>query len=655
MASKCVPPECSNAVKDPTETDVDCGGTCGPCAVDKGCAVDGDCIERVCGGDKKCAAPTKNDNVKNGNETDVDCGSSGVGTDTGAGPCKDTKACAANVDCESAHCVNNACAAPTCDDQIKNGGETDTDCGGSCTARCAATKGCSVNADCIDGICGGDKKCAVPTKNDGVKNGNETDVDCGSSATGIDTMADKCNAAQTCGKDVDCKSAGCNHLGRCAMARSCSAKNGGTTCGTGDASAAGSDNEDCCASATVPVYTNDEGYANTAEFRLDKYQITSGRIRRFLDSVQGNVQGWVKANRANIVAPNQLPEALDKYLPTGWFQPNSTDVCYPNGTDAAGVPCNYGAYAQVTGFRYNNSPGGDNGYACNLQTGGYGARTFYVSDAELADINAQLGPTAGLEIQHSVARDREEQKSMTCATYYILAAFCAWDGGRLETPNDYNGAYGGNYYAGGNTGKGTWYPWGNDTSTRPIGFASVGSHIVAPTDGYTPPAYTSGGANLQYSTYNANLSQAEKDNLLLRLSRANLRWNYGSGVVYDYRAPLENRGGNPLRAESLINVANDQTVAIAPPGRYPLGAGRYGHRDLLGNVIEIMAPNGTANVTTGNRPWARNGSYETAHFHAATMTYGGSSQAPLTKYGRAGGRCARPLAANTPNNLPATP
>jgi hypothetical protein len=43
--------------------------------------------------------------------------------------------------------------AATCTDGIKNGSETDVDCGGSCTTKCANGRGCSINADCQGNNC----------------------------------------------------------------------------------------------------------------------------------------------------------------------------------------------------------------------------------------------------------------------------------------------------------------------------------------------------------------------------------------------------------------------------------------------------------------------------------------------------------------------
>jgi hypothetical protein len=41
----------------------------------------------------------------------------------------------------------------TCTDTVKNGSETDVDCGGSCGATCANGKSCLVNGDCVSGNC----------------------------------------------------------------------------------------------------------------------------------------------------------------------------------------------------------------------------------------------------------------------------------------------------------------------------------------------------------------------------------------------------------------------------------------------------------------------------------------------------------------------
>jgi hypothetical protein len=81
------------------------------------------------------------DGMRNGGETDVDCGGP-------CPPCADGKACIVQNDCQSRVCTNNLCRAPTCNDGVKNGNETDVDCGGGTCPDCAYGQSCAVDADC---------------------------------------------------------------------------------------------------------------------------------------------------------------------------------------------------------------------------------------------------------------------------------------------------------------------------------------------------------------------------------------------------------------------------------------------------------------------------------------------------------------------------
>ncbi|MSP62491.1 MAG: VCBS repeat-containing protein [Myxococcales bacterium] len=99
-----MPPQtCGNGKKDGDESDLDCGGSCLPCANGKGCGKPGDCVSAVCTAGA-CAAPTCSDGAKNGDETDVDCG----------GPCpkcKGGKGCKVATDCATNVCNGGLCAA----------------------------------------------------------------------------------------------------------------------------------------------------------------------------------------------------------------------------------------------------------------------------------------------------------------------------------------------------------------------------------------------------------------------------------------------------------------------------------------------------------------------------------------------------------------
>src|SRR3954470_11956228 len=81
------------------------------------------------------------DAIKNGLETDVDCG----------GPscprCAGGHECLSSPDCASSVCINGHCAAVSCSDYVKNGDETDVDCGGSKCPACVTPCTCAAQSD----------------------------------------------------------------------------------------------------------------------------------------------------------------------------------------------------------------------------------------------------------------------------------------------------------------------------------------------------------------------------------------------------------------------------------------------------------------------------------------------------------------------------
>jgi hypothetical protein len=123
-----------------------------------------------------CSPPACDDEVLNGEETAMDCGGSDCD------PCVDEVACTTGTDCASGVCddVTNTCVAPSCDDDVTNGAETDTDCGGGECDLCADNLDCTTDTDCHSGVCDTDLgTCSPPACDDEVMNGEETDVDCG--------------------------------------------------------------------------------------------------------------------------------------------------------------------------------------------------------------------------------------------------------------------------------------------------------------------------------------------------------------------------------------------------------------------------------------------------------------------------------------------
>ena len=148
-------------------------------------------------------AATCNDGIKNGSETDVDCGG---GTCAG---CVNFKTCKVNADCQSGYCPAGTCAvAPTCNDGVRNGNESDIDCGGGTCAGCVFGKVCNVGTDCASKNCV-NGKCALPLYcSNGAKDGDETDTDCGG------PTCTRCVAGKNCLINADCTTLVCTG-GKC--------------------------------------------------------------------------------------------------------------------------------------------------------------------------------------------------------------------------------------------------------------------------------------------------------------------------------------------------------------------------------------------------------------------------------------------------------
>jgi hypothetical protein len=264
----CTPPGCADKAINGDETDIDCGGSsCGPCAAGKTCKLDRDCVSVASGKCVAlvCAAPSCSDLVQNGAESDTDCGGAGAPVYPVCKACATGQKCAADGDCESDHCVGNACQAPTCIDGTKNGGEMGVDCGAVCEGQktnpgCPDASPCNVDGDCAGGWCK-NNVCTARTCSDGVANGAEGDVDCGAicpskpcalgsgckidadCATGAtcseclgkciklpkscyiasstDTSCYRCADGQACSNDTDCLSLNCDATGHCGAVDSC--------------------------------------------------------------------------------------------------------------------------------------------------------------------------------------------------------------------------------------------------------------------------------------------------------------------------------------------------------------------------------------------------------------------------------------------------
>jgi hypothetical protein len=90
-----------------------------------------------------------------------------------------------------------------CQDKVKNGLETDVDCGGQTCAPCSAKQSCAQGSDCDSAICdAATKRCDAASCSDGVINQAETDIDCGGENCNMCPNARKCRASTDCQSGV---------------------------------------------------------------------------------------------------------------------------------------------------------------------------------------------------------------------------------------------------------------------------------------------------------------------------------------------------------------------------------------------------------------------------------------------------------------------
>ena len=91
-------------------------------------------------------SPQCSDLIRNGEETDIDCG----GT---CGPCNVGDRCSTTGDCDQSTCDDGRCVPLPCANGVKDGQESDVDCGGDTCRKCAGGRTCQVAGDCFNGSC----------------------------------------------------------------------------------------------------------------------------------------------------------------------------------------------------------------------------------------------------------------------------------------------------------------------------------------------------------------------------------------------------------------------------------------------------------------------------------------------------------------------
>jgi hypothetical protein len=283
---------------------------------------------------------------------------------------------------------------------------------------------------------GGAEPAPPPRPDDGVQNGTETDVDCGGPS------APKCGDGKRCVADADCTGA-CNYAGRCVEAPSCRPRLGGDTCGKGEVSDGNPQHESCCRTLPVSGFVDARHPGKTVY--LDKYEITTGRVRAFLADMMTrhggmpNVRAWIASNPPEVWDP-----AWNKYLPADVdgekIIVDKKLLGDPRGTwpgapppPPEDEPRRTGTDAQFNGELFVYLHG--NNCSTHAPTA-YGFPTFFYPADVLAKMGPEFLPRAdGTDAVGKLipASEHLETKAMNCISNALLQAFCHWDGGQLAT------------------------------------------------------------------------------------------------------------------------------------------------------------------------------------------------------------------------------
>jgi len=380
--------------------------------------------------------------------------------------------------------------------------------------------GCTSAADCDGGRCVA-SACVAPTCTDGVKDGTETDIDCGGAACA------PCAIAKSCVASTDCVSKGCDYTKHCIASPSCTQHHGGDTCGAGEDTDLGAgavpatDEESCCTSVAIPGTT----------FTVDKYLITAGRIRAWVTQLAGNLRSFTETIPASNTNWNP---AWNQYIPStvsevdlqlGPYPAPLTPSPYPPSDttlNTAGEPTGnwLGQWRDGCSMGKTGSPDG--------------ARTWWTDYA----IGSDEAPIA-------YPQDFLDDKAINCIDAYMLTAFCIWDGGHLATGAELAAAWGAGPFPWSGTAPGVLI---NQTTQEPSGTDSHGLNASS------------------YVAHEFGLSPAE----------------FVAPYTYNY---------------DPYNLDADNTIHIPAPGRFPLGAGPYGHMDLAGASYTATAIQAGTNST----------------------------------------------------------
>ncbi len=484
----------------------------------------------------------------------------------------------------------------------------------------AGTSGCTADDQC-EGRCTSGT-CAAPTTTDGKRSTSlgETDVDCGGPS------APPCTDGRACVVDGDCATKFCGTKKKCVIARSCSGTNGLAgidTCGTSEPGT-----ESCCKSLPLPT---------TTTRRLDKYEITAGRVREFIGALAtangGNpdVRAWAKTFAA------AHPDSQLGKVATGF--PGLLDVLPSNKspTSPLPLPVHLGAFPLDP---INTLDG------CFVGPGAFGHATYWQPPEDLKPFGVGY-PSNAPDGVRKLSREVLDAKPMNCVMPMMLATFCAWDGGELARTSDYREVWGRQSVTVGTTT--VFVPWNDVQAVGQFNWRN-GHGDACPVPGWpgcvNPQPY-------HYAFPAAGVTPADDD--------APAIWAPG-------RFPSDVTKARSASLEGWFDIGGSLMEAAWPNGTgaaWPGGA-NTGGPNAVKDVCDASASSGGTACTraatgrsgirrfTGSLPHVALVGYSFEGHARRSEAYLSSTDGDETKipagdlkpitfqYGKVGGRCARP-------------
>ncbi len=197
-----------------------------------------------------------------------------------------------------------------------------------------------------------------------------------------------CKLGEACNKHADCSSDVCSYQHVCLpeSEKSCSAHFGGDTCGIGETGTPDVKHGSCCESAPL--------FGELSNVQLDRWLITAGRMRTFIERVNGDVRTYART------LADWKPE-YDEFVPSNMAEADEQ----------------LGSYFQKK----------------SCQPGYYTGHTYWTPPT----------PTDYSDF----TKDQLDSKALNCVTWHTILAFCKWDGKRMATTAEIQNAFteGGKY------------------------------------------------------------------------------------------------------------------------------------------------------------------------------------------------------------------